>query len=99
MDNTTPAGQTAPLKPKKSQPRRQPLEVATLPHALLKISTVSAITSLSEAAVFRMVGEGRFPQPVRLGKRCTRWKAGEVMAWLALLDAATCHGALTTDRL
>jgi prophage regulatory protein len=69
-------------------PKPQPIEVANLPGALLKVATVSAITGLSPNSVFRKVSQGTFVQPIRLGKRCTRWKAGDVLAWLNALQAS-----------
>ena len=63
----------------------QPLEAASLPHALLKIQTVADITALSSSTIFRKLAADppQFPAPVRLGKRCTRWRAADVRAWLA----------------
>ena len=63
----------------------QPLEAASLPDALLKIQTVAAITGLSPSTIFRKLAADppQFPEPVRLGTRCTRWKSASVRAWLA----------------
>lgn len=61
----------------------QPLDAARLPESLLTIKTVRALTSLSPASIYRKVAASDFPQPVRLGSRCTRWRAGDVTAWLA----------------
>jgi len=61
----------------------QPLEVATLPNALLTIRTVRALVAMSPATIYRRLAEGNFPAPVRLSSRCTRWRAGDVTAWLS----------------
>ena len=61
----------------------QPLEAASLPDALLKIQTVTTVTALSASSIFRKTAAGEFPEPIRLGKRCTRWRAVDVRAWLA----------------
>ena len=63
----------------------QPLEAAALPDALLKIQTVAAITGLSPSTIFRKLAADppQFPEPVRLGTRCTRWKSASVRAWLS----------------
>jgi prophage regulatory protein len=61
----------------------QPLQAAQIPDALLKQPTVSAVTGLSASTINRKVAAGEFPQPIKLGKRCTRWRAGAVTAWLA----------------
>lgn len=61
----------------------QPLEAASLPDALLNIQTVMATVGLSVATIYRKVATDDFPEPVRLGARCTRWRAADVRAWLA----------------
>lgn len=34
------------------------------------------------ATIWRWVKEGRFPQPVRIGKRWTRWRKADVEAFI-----------------
>lgn len=65
-----------------AQHRAQPLHALELEDALLKIQTVGQGTGMSSATIYRKVAAGEFPQPVRLGKRCTRWKAADVRAWI-----------------
>jgi prophage regulatory protein len=60
----------------------QPLHAVQLADALLRITTVTQATGLSSATVYRKLAAGEFPQPVRLGSRCTRWKAADVRAWI-----------------
>ena len=69
--------------PKRGAINPQPLNAISVPDALLKVATVGAVTGLSSSSIFRKVAAGEFPQPVRLGKRCTRWRASLVTAWLA----------------
>ena len=54
---------------------------------ILRLPDVMAITGLSRASVYRMVGEGRLPQSVPLGKRSVGWLASEINAWLQSLKA------------
>ena len=61
----------------------QPLDAVILPDALLKVQTVAAVTGLSASSIFRKTAAGEFPEPVRLGARCTRWKSASVRAWIA----------------
>jgi predicted DNA-binding transcriptional regulator AlpA len=61
----------------------QPLHAAQLADALLRLSTVEAITGLGRSTIYAKLRCGEFVEPVRLGARCTRWKAGDVQAWLA----------------
>lgn len=60
----------------------QPVQMLDVPDALLKVQTVSAATGLSASGIQRKAREGSFPQPVRLGSRCTRWRAADVKGWL-----------------
>lgn len=62
--------------------RRQPIEAGTLPDALLKVQTVEAMTGLSRPTIYRRIAVGDFPEPVRLGTRCTRWPAAAVRSWI-----------------
>ena len=80
MHPTTTADQSAP---KLRKGAHQSLEAAALPDALLRIKTVAEQVGLSVATIYRKMGEGQFPQPVRLGARCTRFKASDIRAWVA----------------
>ncbi|MCY1206633.1 Prophage CP4-57 regulatory protein (AlpA) [compost metagenome] len=76
------------IKPQAPRPKRgtvnpQPLHAAQIAEALLTIRTVSALTAISPATIYRKVAARAFPLPVRLGNRCTRWRAGDVTAWLS----------------
>lgn len=67
------------------RPRRvtvQTLDSLKIPEALLKISTVTAVTGLSESSIRRAVAAGTFPAPVKMGSRCTRWVAQSITNWL-----------------
>ena len=59
----------------------QPLHVAQLADALLKMQTVTALTGLSSSSVYRLVAAGELT-PIRRGSRCTRFRAGDITAWL-----------------
>ena len=59
------------------------------PDSLIDIELVSHVTSLSAPTIRRRVKDDpRFPQPVRLGTRCVRWKAGEITAWVQGLSTS-----------
>ena len=59
----------------------QPIAAATNPDALLNIKTVSAITGLSAPSLYRIAKRGELV-PIRMGTRCTRFRAGDVTDWL-----------------
>jgi predicted DNA-binding transcriptional regulator AlpA len=52
------------------------------PITLLRLPVVQARTGLSRTHIYRLVGDGTFPKPVRLGVRHTAWIAAEVEAWI-----------------
>jgi prophage regulatory protein len=62
----------------------QPLHAAQIADALLKLKTVSAVTGMSEATIYRRAkSDPTFPRLVKLGRRCTRIRAGDLTAWLS----------------
>ena len=70
------------------RPPLQTIYAAQIDDALLKIQTVIAVTGRSESSIRRLVAAGSFPAPIKDGVRCTRWRAGDVTAWLRLKAAA-----------
>lgn len=69
--------------------KRQPIEVARNPSALLKASTIIALMGVSRSHFYALVAAGRFPKAsVRLSAKCVRWRAGNVTAWLDAQGAA-----------
>lgn len=79
-DVTHPA--TAPERKARNR-RQQPIHAAQVADALLKLATVEAVTGLSRSTIYARLARNEFPQPVRLSARCTRFRAGDVQAWLA----------------
>jgi prophage regulatory protein len=67
------------------------VHVAQVNDALLKIKTVRDLTGLSEATIYRKIAAGQFVAPIRMGTRCTRFRAGDVMAWLRAQAAQGAH--------
>lgn len=61
----------------------QPLSAAQDPDALLKVPTVVHLVGLSESSLRRRIAAGTFPGFIKLGQRCTRFRASDVRAWLA----------------
>ena len=81
MSDVTQAG-TEPVKKLRTR-AQQPLHAAQVAEALLRLRTVEAITGLSRSTIYAKLKARQFVEPVRLGARCTRWRAGDVQAWLA----------------
>jgi prophage regulatory protein len=67
---------------------------------LLRIRDVCAWTSLSRAALYRMVQQGDFPHPRKLGPQVVAWRSDEVAAWIdALCDHRQSSGGPRGDGL
>jgi prophage regulatory protein len=74
------------MKPSSTKPT-QPLELLYIDDAQLKCATVQAITGFSKTTIYARMAENppTFPQPIRHGTRCTRWRAGDIRAFLQSL--------------
>lgn len=67
----------------------QPLHVAQIADALLKISTAAAVAGVSESTLYRKAAtDPTFPKLIRMGSRCTRIRAGDLTTWLASQSGA-----------
>jgi prophage regulatory protein len=72
---------TVPTQPKRTT-AAQPLNAAQFADALLRLPTVQALTGLSKTTIYTLVARRDFPEPIRRGNRCTRWRSADVTAWL-----------------
>lgn len=55
----------------------------------VRVGTLAKILGISVVTVWRWTACGKLPQPVRLSKRCTVWRAEQVREWIhAQHDAA-----------
>ena len=54
---------------------------------LLRIKQVMEIVSLSQAMVYKLCKDGRFPPPYKPGGLSSRWSEAEVREWLAAVLA------------
>ncbi|WP_082322116.1 helix-turn-helix transcriptional regulator [Variovorax paradoxus] len=57
-------------------------ELPTNSPALLRCPAVVALVGLSRSEIYRRMAAGTFPRPVKLGPRCSRWRAQEIGEWL-----------------
>ena len=58
------------------------------PERLLKLREVQKITTLGSTTIYRMMDEGRFPRPIRLGPGTVRWRWSAVEQWIDNLPTA-----------
>ncbi len=49
---------------------------------LLRRDEVLRLTGLSKSTLNKMVKEGTFPAPVRIGERAVAWRESEVLEWI-----------------
>ena len=52
---------------------------------LLTRAEVERRTGLGRSTLYRLMTEGKFPRPLRVGRRAVRWSEREVEAWIASL--------------
>ena len=56
---------------------------------LLTRRQVQARCGLSPSSIYRLMRQGMFPEPVRIGVRAVRWPSSEIEAWLHARPRAT----------
>ena len=49
---------------------------------LLRLEEVMQRTALGRSTIYDRVSRGLFPEPVRLGRKCTRWIDEDINAWI-----------------
>ena len=54
---------------------------------MLKIGELQAMVPFSRSMLYKMIKEGRFPAPKKVG-RSSRWLLSEVLAWMRACRAA-----------
>ena len=55
----------------------------SLHERLIKLNEVKQDTGLSRSSIYRLVKNGDFPKPVKLGERASAWLESEVNNWIA----------------
>ena len=53
---------------------------------LLRREEVEHIVGLRHSAIYRKIGTGEFPRPLRVGRRAVRWRQSDIDGWLAGLS-------------
>jgi prophage regulatory protein len=49
--------------------------------ALIRLADVCELVGMSRSMVYKMISEGRFPEPVRPSTRAVRWRVDDVETW------------------
>jgi prophage regulatory protein len=58
------------------------LIAASIRDVLVRIKNVCAITGLSIPTLYRLMGQGKFPRPVKITTTARAWKLSEITAWV-----------------
>ncbi|MFA5957017.1 helix-turn-helix transcriptional regulator [Hyphomicrobium sp.] len=74
-------GQASTVEMRDTKPEPFPAD-----DTMLRVPDVERLTRISHTTIKRMVGDGRFPKPMRLGERAKGWPAREVREWIDRLD-------------
>ena len=56
---------------------------------LLRRTEVERYCQIGRSTIYRLMREGLFPVPIRVGPRAVRWPEHELTAWLARRPRAT----------
>ena len=56
---------------------------------LLRLSEVQTRTALGRSTIYRLMRNGDFPEPLKIGARAVRWRESEIEEWLAARPRAT----------
>ena len=54
-----------------------------MPNRILRLKTVIDRTGLSRSTIYRKIGEGTFPQQLRISVHGAGWSEAEVERWVA----------------
>ena len=49
---------------------------------LLRRRQVEEITGMSRSSIYKMMQNGEFPRPVKIGPTAVRWRASDIRAWV-----------------
>ncbi len=54
-----------------------------VPHdTLARLPKVEGMTGCRKSTIYKLIGEGKFPKPVRLGTRMVAWSEAAVLQWV-----------------
>jgi len=49
---------------------------------ILRRTQLEARLGLARSSIYKMMDEGTFPRPVKLGRRAVGWRSEDIEAWL-----------------
>ena len=54
----------------------------TMHDRLLRRRQVEEITGMSRSSIYKLMQDGEFPRPVRVGPAAVRWRTSDITAWV-----------------
>ena len=57
--------------------------------SLMRRREVLHACRFSKSTLYHLIGQGLFPEPVRIGPRSVRWRKADVTAWLTARPPAS----------
>mgnify|MGYP006287307843 CR=1 FL=1 len=62
-----------------------------------RIAEVSQITGLSQSAIYKLIKNSRFPQPIRISPKCSVWSDEQLESWMEELQASAYPGMVAAS--
>lgn len=62
--------------------KRVRIRAYIMPDKLLRLPAVMEMTGLGRSTIYRMMAEGDFPKPIRLGQRAVAWPTDSIRNWI-----------------
>jgi prophage regulatory protein len=58
------------------------LLAASVRDVLIRVENVCGITGLSVPTIYRLMGKGKFPRPLKITSTARAWKLSDITAWV-----------------
>lgn len=52
-------------------------------YRIIRRRELEGLIGLGRSSIYAMMSEGRFPKPIKLGKRAVGWREADIKEWLA----------------
>lgn len=54
---------------------------------LLRLADVETVVGLKKSSLYNLINQGKFPRPVKLGKRSVRWRYSDLQKFISHLSS------------
>ncbi len=58
---------------------------------VVRMSRLVEMIGLSRSTIWKLLSEGKFPNPIRLGSRSIAWRINDIEEWLQSRQELTSH--------